>query len=348
MIHSTPHLPERDSSSHSAEGSTSGSVVPLSSRKEHVGHTEIRVQGRARSVPSVQIDGRTVIATGGWLRMAAVQDEDLLETEAVYDPGSFIPHLLETGFRADIFTFAQKLPDTHPRFTYYLEWDNLAVIPITTFSDWWEKRVAPTVRTAVRKAAKAGVVVKVAEFDDDLVTSIVNINNETPIRQGKPFWHFQKSFDAVKRENSTYQHRNTFLAACCQEEVIGFIRMTYAGRVANILQLLTLMKHFDKRPANALVAKAVDVCEQKGISHLVYCNYIYNDPKSSLTEFKRRNGFEKVLVPRYYVPLTTTGKIAVSLRLHRGLVHRIPKRLAGTLLKLRSLWYEHKSAKDTL
>lgn len=349
MIPSTPHLPERDSRSPCDEaGSTSASAVPLESRKDHVGHTEIHVRGRARTVPSVQIDGRTVIATGGWLRMASVQDEDLLESEAIYDPGAFISHLLGTGFRADVFTFAQKPPNTHPRFAYHLEWDNLAVIPITTFSHWWEKRVAPTVRTAVRKAHKAGVVVKVAEFDDDLVASIVNINNETPIRQGKPFWHFQKSFDAVKRENSTYGDRNDFLAAYCQDELIGFIRMTYAGRLANIVQLLTLIKHYDKRPANALVAKAVEVCEQKGVSHLVYCNYIYNDPKSSLTEFKRRNGFEKMLVPRYYVPLTTKGMIALNLGLHRGLVHCMPKPLTGVLLGLRNLWYQRKAARKTL
>jgi len=43
----------------------------------------------------------------------------------------------------------------------------------------------------------------------------------------------------------------------------------------------------------------------------MYCNYIYNDPKSSLTEFKRRNGFEQVLLPRYYIPLTLKGKIAL-------------------------------------
>ena len=38
-----------------------------------------------------------------------------------------------------------------------------------------------SVRRAVRKAAKAGVIVKLAEFDDAFVKGIVNINNETPI-----------------------------------------------------------------------------------------------------------------------------------------------------------------------
>jgi hypothetical protein len=309
---------------------------------EHISHTEIRVKGKDASVPSVRIDGRTVIATGKWLKIAVVQDEDLTEGELLTDPASFISHLKDARMKADIFTFGQKLPNTMPMYSFPLEWDNLAVIPITTFSEWWDKRVDPSVRRAVRKAAKNGVDVTVVEFDDALVEGIVRINNETPIRQGKSFWHFQKSFEAVKRENSTYSERNTFLGAYWQNELIGFMRMTHVDGAANIVQLLTMMKHFDKRPANALIAKAVEVCGQKGVSHLVYCNYVYNDPKSSLTEFKRRCGFEKVLLPRYYIPLTKKGRTAMCLGLHRGLVKCIPAPVLTELLRIRSLWYAWK------
>ena len=48
---------------------------------------------------------------------------------------------MNAGLDADIFTFAQKLPNTVPKHSHYMEWDNLAVIPITTYSDWWDKRV---------------------------------------------------------------------------------------------------------------------------------------------------------------------------------------------------------------
>ena len=59
---------------------------------------------------------------------------------------------------------------------------------------------------------------------------------------------------------------------------------------------------------NALIAKAAEVCEQKGISHLIYGQFIYgNKRRSSLVEFKRRNGFEQVNFPRYYIPLTLKG-----------------------------------------
>jgi hypothetical protein len=314
-----------------------------------IGHTETRVKGRTVFVPSVKIQGRTVITSGKWLRIACVQDEDMLEGETVANPSSFVQQLRESGLDADIFTFAQKLPATNPQYQYHIEWDNFAVMPITKFSEW-EKRVESSVRRAVRKAAKAGVVVRLVEFDDEFVKDIVCINNEAPIRQGRPFWHFQKTFDAVKRENSTYAERNDFLGAYYQDELIGFMRLTYTDKVGNIVQLLSMMKHYDKRPANALIAKAVEICEKKGISHLMYFNYIYNDPKSSLTEFKRRNGFEQLLLPRYYVPLTPKGKIALSLGLHRRLVQRIPKTLLTRLLKMRGLWYARrsKSAEGTL
>lgn len=324
----------------SAQAAQSMDVTTAQSRQAvPVVHTEVRIKGEALSVPSVEISGRTVITTGNWLRVAAVRDEELVEGDTVADPESFISRVRETGLNADIFTFPQRLPDTTPKYAYHLEWDNFAIIPITTFSEWWDKRVESSVRRAVRKAAKAGVVVKLVVFDDAFVQGIVNINNESPFRQGRPFWHFQKSFDAVKRENSTYAERNDFLGAYYQDELIGFIRMTYADRTANIVQILSMMKHYDKRPANALIAKAVEICAQKGVSHLIYYNYIYNDPKSSLTEFKRRNGFEKVLLPRYYIPLTPKGKIALRLGLHRSLVKHIPQSLVTHLLKIRSLWY---------
>jgi hypothetical protein len=300
---------------------------------------EIRVKGKTVSVPSAQIEGRRVISIGRWLRKAAIHDEDLVEGQLIADPDSFVLRLGDTGLAADIFTFAQKLPDTTPRYQFHLEWDNLAVVPITTFSGWWEQRVESSVRRAVRKSAKGGVVVKLAEFNDAFVQGIVRINNETPTRQGRSFWHFQKSFDAVKHENSTYAERTDFLGAYYHDELIGFMRITYADKVANVVQLLSMMKHYDKRPANALIAKAVEICEQKGLSYLMYYNYIYNDPKSSLTEFKRRNGFEQVLLPRYYIPLTVKGRIALRLGLHRGFTRRIPAPLLAQLLRARSFWY---------
>lgn len=314
------------------------------------GFTAIRVKGKAVQVPSALVQGRTVLASDTWIGIAAVQDEELVVGETMANPESFVAELKESGLSADLFTFAQRLPNTSPQYKYHSELENLAIVPITTYSDWWEKRVESSVRRAVKKAAKQGIVVKIAEFDDDFVKGIVGINNETPIRQGREFWHYQKSFEAVKDENSTYPGRNTFLGAYYQNELIGFMRLIHAGKLASVVQLLSMVKHYDKRPTNALIAKAVEVCEQQGMAYLMYCNYVYHDPNSSLTEFKRRNGFEKVLVPRYYIPLTLKGKVALKLGLHLRLVEHIPAPIVTRLLRVRSYWYARrlKTTRETL
>jgi hypothetical protein len=300
--------------------------------------TEIRVRGKVVLVPSAQVLGRTVIATGKWPKVASVQDEHLAERDLSIGAASFIQALKQTRLKADIFTFAQKLPDIVPTHSFYLEWDNLAVMPITTFSEWWERR-GHTNRTAVRKAAKSGLVVKQTELSDDLMTGIVKINNETAIRQGKPFWHFNKSFDEVKAENSTYPERTIVLGAYYQDELIGVVRMICAGRIAYLTLFLSMTRHNDKRTANAMIAKAVDTCARAGMSHLVYGQYVYNDAGSSLTAFKRHNGFDQVLVPRYFIPLTWRGGVAMKLGLHRGFARRLPKPLLAELLRWRRRWY---------
>ena len=69
----------------------------------------------------------------------------------------------------------------------------------------------------------------------------------------------------MKRENSTYPGRNTFFGAYYENELIGFHKNDLRRhRVASIVQVLTMIKHYDKRPANALIAKAVEICEQQG------------------------------------------------------------------------------------
>jgi hypothetical protein len=305
---------------------------------EKFGLIDIHVRGAVTSVRAAEIDGKVVIATGKWIKTGTLRDEELIEGPTISNPDGFVAQLKASGLGVDVFTFGQKLHDATPAYNYRMGLDNFAVILITTFEDWWERCVDPGVRRAVRKAAKAGLEVRVSDLDDDFVNGIVQINNETPLRQGRRFWHYQKSFEDVKKENSTYSERTQFLGAYYQGELIGFIRLTYCDNVANIVQLLSITKHYDKRPANALIAKAVEVCVQRGMSQLVYYNYVYNDPNSTLTEFKRRNGFEKLLIPRYYIPLTAKGALVLRLGLERGLVERIPKSVLLYLLKVRRSW----------
>jgi hypothetical protein len=319
------------------ESTGSAGVPPVEQKPVSLGFVETRVKGKTIRVPSVQVGAASIMVRGTFLKTAGVRDEELIEGERVGDPELVISRLRESGLKADILTFAQPLSESSPRHPYYHEWDNLAVAQVGSFKEWWAQ-LTDAVQRAVKKAKKLGVVVKRVEFDDAFVQGICNINNETPVRQGRSFWHYGKDFEEVKAENGTYPDRNIFLGAYYQDELIGFVRMVRVGKVAEIINILSQMRHYDKRPANALMAKAVEVCEEEGLAQLVYCNYVYRDPNSSLTEFKRRNRFEQVLVPRYYIPLTLKGRIAIALKLHHGFKALIPlpvlRRLAAIRVKV--------------
>ncbi len=304
-------------------------------------YTEISVRGSTRKVLSTQVEDRTVIVTGKWIRVAAVKDENFLEGEVVSDPNRFIVNIRQhQSLSADLFTFSQPLTDPTPRFPYLYEWDSIAAIPVVSFADWWTNRVSTDLRCDVRKAAKRGVVVRSVPLSDDFVQGIVEIYDETPIRHGRPFWHYRKCFDTVKRENATYSERSEFLGAYVGEELIGFLKIVYVNHIARLMQIISKDAHRAKRPMNALIAKAVEVCEAKGCSHLTYGKYRYSQESDSLTLFKKRNGFEEILVPKYYIPLTTKGGLALRLRLHREPRTFVPNAVLRVARRARASIYQ--------
>jgi len=301
---------------------------------------EIRIAGKTLYVPSTDICGRTVVVTGKWISTAQIKDEDVVEGVTVEAPDSFIIKLKESNLKADVFTFAQRPTDVTPKFDYYSEWDNWAAMPTTCFKDWWENLPQES-RKNVRRATKRGVVVKVTPFDDDLVKGVHRIYNGIRVRDGRPFWHFGQDIQSVRRGLATYLDRSEFIAAYWGEELIGFVKMVYVDDLAMLFHLISMDEHYDKRPANALIAKAAEVCEQKGVSHLIYTKFIYgNKRRSSLVEFKRRNGFQQVNFPRYYIPLTLRGKLFVWLRLYRGFSGLMPEPILQPLLSLRAWYYK--------
>lgn len=309
---------------------------------------EIRIAGKTLFVPSTDICGRTVVVTGKWIRTAQIKDEDVVEGVTVEAPDSFIIKLKESNLKADVFTFAQRPTDVTPKFDYHSEWDNWAAMPTTCFKDWWENLPQES-RKNVRRAAKRGVVVKVTPFDDDLVKGVHRIYNSIRVRDGRPFWHFGQDIHSVRRGLATYLDRSEFICAYWGEELIGFVKMVYVDDLAMLFHLISMDEHYDKRPANALIAKAAEVCEQKGVSHLIYTKFIYgNKRRSSLVEFKRRNGFQQVNFPRYYIPLTLRGKLFVWLRLYRGFSGLLPEPVLQPLLSLRAWYYKKISTTLTL
>jgi hypothetical protein len=262
------------------------------------------------------------------------------------DPAATLDELARSGKRIDLFTFIQRPSEgTQSKYEYPMEWDNLAVLPVSTFDDWWNKKIGFKARNKAKQAQKKGVMIKEVQFDDDLVRGIWEIYNETPVRQGRAFHHYGKDIEAVRRLSATYLDSSIFIGAYCEQKLIGFIKLTMDDeRVhAGMMHIVSMISHRDKAPTNALVAQAVRSCADRGITNLVYSNFGYgNKVRSSLSDFKERNGFQRVDLPRYYVPLTAMGRIALRLGLHRRFIERVPESIAGTFRDLRKGWYDRR------
>ena len=305
----------------------------------------IIIAGKDVDVPSVQINGVTVIACGRLLRIARIYNEEVIEGTPVADPEAFIAEIRTAGLPADVFCFAQRPMERLPRYSYYHELDNVAAVRITTYSDWLAKKVAVDVRQNVRKSSKRGVITDVVALDDKFLQGISEIYNETPIRQGRRFWHYGKSVQRIRFEIERYLDRSTFIGAHVGDELIGFIKMTYTDSAADLALIVTKQSHFDKRATNALIAKAVEICAERGIAYLRYDKMSYGKKSSaSLAEFKRRHGFEEIVFPRYFVPLTARGRIGVQLGLHRPLQELLPDNVQRFLLGLRARYYSVSTA----
>lgn len=302
----------------------------------------ISIKGNWVTVPALAVDGKTVVIKRGWLKTAVVHDEEWSDKE-IGDPEPFVKALKEEsehGVRADIFSFTQKPPATLLKYDYPMEPDSIAAACFNSFKEWWEGLPQET-RKNVRRSQKRGVTIRVEEFDDKLIGGIVKINNESPIRQEKAFLHYGKTFDQVKRDYSGFLDRCDFICAYFEDELIGFLKVVYRGRrLASLLQLLVMSAHYDKRPSNALLAKAIELCEAKGISCFTYGKFNYgNKGHTPLREFKIRNGFAELLIPRYYIPLTAWGAFCMKLQLHRGLLGLLPERVIVTGNRIRERWY---------
>ena len=284
----------------------------------------------------MEINHKKILIEGEILRIASLEQEWY---EDVEDPQLLISELRKAETRPDILTFWQRLPDTEPKYSYTAEPDAIAALPIRSYSFWWDKQIDCKTRNMVRKSQKKGVTVRMVSFDDELIQGMTSIFNETPIRQGRRFLHYGKDFETVKREFSRFLFREEIFGAYVGEELVGFIMLADAGRYAYLGQIISKIARRDLAPNNALLAKAVERCAEKGIPYLAYALWL----EDGLGGFKRSNGFERFDLPRYFVPLTPKGKLALKLGFHRGWKGAVPKHLRQPLKNLRKRWYDLRS-----
>jgi|ERR1051326_3796824 hypothetical protein len=294
-----------------------------------VGDTDIRITGRLLKVARPDGDGY----------------------ESLESPEATIEALRKSSIRADLFTFLQLWPESSPKYNYAMEIDNAAVVHVSTYDEWWNQ-IRPEARNRARQAEKKGMVLREVPFDDNLAKGIWEIYNETPMRQGRQFPHYGKDFKTVYDEAATFLDSSFFIGGFIGDRLVGFVKLTMdqTRKRANLMNILSLVQHRDKAPTNALIAHSVRACAEKGITQLVYQRYAYgNKPPDGIMKFKQVNGFQRVDLPRYYVPLSPLGWAAFRLGLHHRLADHLPASLQDRLRQLRSSWYGRRlqAAKET-
>jgi len=287
--------------------------------------------------------GKDIRVEGRVIRFAGLAADTY---EFVEDPEVMLDAVRKSGARIDLFTFMQRLPDTSPKYQYPMEWDNLAALPVSTFDHWWTEQIGFKARNKAKQAEKNGVIFRQVPFDDALVEGIWAIYNECPVRQGKPFAHYGKNLEMVHKEAGTFLDRSIFIGAFLGDRLIGFTKLLCdeTRTQAGLVHIISMIQHRDKAPTNALVAHAVRCCATEKIPYLVYSRFNDGGKKQwdSLMDFKERNGFQRIDLPRYFVPLTRRGSAALSLGLHKRLVDRVPEPVLARLRLLRKAWTNRK------
>jgi hypothetical protein len=301
--------------------------APIATKRPRL--TSAEVWGK--TVAIMTIDDLAISISGHRLRTGRVRDEPY---ECLKHPENFVEKLRREPDRPDLFTFMQPVGDQQPQHPFRYEWESLAVLKITTYQDWWKKRIRTNTRNHIKKAQKKGVELRQVPFDDKLVRDVKAIYDECPLRQGRPFWHYRKDYETIKARLATFLDRSDFIGAFWEGELIGFIKMTSENGTAGLMQILSKVAHRDKAPTDALMMKAVELCAQKKMSYLHYGLW----SAGGFGTFKENHSFEPHAVPRYFVPLTVKGQLALKLGLHRRLVDRLPPGLRERLVVVRNRW----------
>jgi hypothetical protein len=287
----------------------------------------------------LEVCGKEILRHGRLIRIGLLDGEGF---EFLKDPEAAVEDLRKSGAGIDLFTFTQKLADTKPKYKYPMEWDNYAAILVSTYDEWMARQIRSEVRTRIRKAAKHGVVVREVPLDDKLLRGISAIYNETPVRRGKPFPHYGIDLESLRKMKSTFLEQSIFLGAYCEGVLIGFAKLVSDEDLSQAapMHILSMVRQRDKCAMNALIAQAVRSCAERGISYLWYGKFAGDKHGASHLQFRRHNGFQQVDFPRYYVPLTSLGRMALRFGLHQGIIDRIPAPIAVAYRRVRALWYE--------
>jgi hypothetical protein len=236
--------------------------------------------------------------------------------------------------KVDIFTFVQRnFISCEQKYLFHSENESIALLEINSFDDWWSLQIRTEERNRIRKAEKQEVIVKLVQTDDHFFRSAQRIYNETPVRQGRKYTGYGLSLQAVRDKFSDLK-QSEILGAYYDGNLIGLLWIVYGDKVARIISFVSLIKYRDKAPNNALLAETVKRCLEKGFRFLVYEKMGYIP---TLDSFKFHNGFRKYVIPRYFIPLSQKGLLAMKLHIHKDIQYSLSPRMSNVLLPLYGL-----------
>jgi hypothetical protein len=247
----------------------------------------------------------------------------------VFPNDQFLKKLADYGI--DVFTFVERSwcckLQNQPK--WLRTQDNVALLPIKTYKDWWEA-IGKKTRNMVRKAGKNGITIRTVEPSENLAEGIWRIYNETPIRQERPFTHYGMPQSIV---NSLVMNasNSTFIGAFFGGELAGFIQLVEGDKIALVAQILSLQRLWDKAVNNALLAKSVELAAEKKIPWLMY-GRMGNHP--SLDNFKTNHGFIRFTLKRFYVPTTRKGTIIAELGLQKEAKDALPQPIRNQFIPI--------------
>jgi hypothetical protein len=283
--------------------------------------TRLVLNGKEKDVRSIRINDQTFVLEGVLPRIVRLEDEWY---EDIKDPHALVTALRrEPPAGVDLITFWQRPPRTTPIYDYHTELEPVAALSVNDYDHWLRKQITPQSRNKLRKAKKVGVTVHELQFDRGFINGMVHIFNETSVRQGRHFWHYGKDAATIERQFSRHLFRERVFGAYYNRELIGFIFIGLSEEFANLGQIISMVQHRDKAPNNALLARAVEYCANAGIPYLTYANW---PPSGGLANFKRENGFQRIEVPRYFVPISWKGRLALRHGLHRDWKEALPEK----------------------
>src|SRR5438876_62329 len=82
------------------------------------------INGKPAQIRCIEIGGQTFAISRGPLTVVSLEDEWYAD---LTDPLAVISELNANGdFQPDLLTFWQRMPDIHPRYSFHLEWEDIA------------------------------------------------------------------------------------------------------------------------------------------------------------------------------------------------------------------------------